>query len=112
MPGRAAPWKQLGLEIVPRTDRGAHVYQLVYKGRPVANTKITVETDLDEATPNLRSDKDGMFTFTPGKSGWYGLVARHTAAEKVEYNGKRFTHRWYWTNLVVQGAPARAKKAP
>jgi len=112
VPEKGSSWEQVGLEFVPRPDRGPNVYQLVYKGRPVAETRVRVDAPSEETLPVLRSDKEGLFTFMPPKPGLYGLTARHTAAEAVEYKGKKYTHRWYWSSLVIQVPAAQDKKGP
>lgn len=107
-------WKELGLEIVPRPDRGPGVYQLLYKGRPLADTTVVAELPGSNAAipPAPRSDKDGLFTFTPAKPGLYGLWARYTVAETNEHNGKRFASRTYRSTLVIEVPPVRDKKGP
>jgi hypothetical protein len=111
-PEKRATWEQLGPEIVPRPDRGPSMYQLVYKGKPIANTRVKVETSGGEVLPRLSSDKEGLFTFAPPNPGVYGFYALYTAAEALEYNGMRFTQRRYWTSLVIQVPTARDKESP
>jgi len=123
VPEKASSWEQLGFEIVPRPDRGAEIYQLLYKGQPVANTKAIPEIP-DETWKQLseteqkqlserQSDKDGLFSFKPPKKpGIYGFRARHVAAEKGEYQGKPFNQRRYFSCLVIQVPAAPVKKSP
>jgi len=115
-PKKGTPWEQLGLELLPRPDRGADVYQAVYKGQPVPNVKVVPECDeqlwkqLNETQKNQLSsqltDKEGLVTFKPPRPGLYALWVRHIFEEKGEHQGRPYSRRRYISCLAFH-APAR-----
>jgi hypothetical protein len=98
--GRAC--EHLGLQILPRPERGAGVYQLVCKGQPVPETRVLAETTGGAALPVLLSDEEGFFTFTPPNPGLYGFRARLTVVEAVEHNARCYPKRCYVNSLIVR----------
>ena len=105
VPGKPQTWDDLGLEILPRPDKGADVYQVLYRGKPVEKLAVELyrpdDTDTDKV-PVFTSDKDGLFTFKAPKPGRYGLLAEQTFDEKGTHAGKPFTRRHYWSTLLVE----------
>lgn len=107
--GQAKSWVRLGVEMLPRLDRGADTYQVLHKGQPVADVRVVVEMP-DDQVATRQSDKEGLFTFKAPRPGLYGFWVRHITKENIERNGKQFTSRRYLSCLVVEvpsPAPAR-----
>jgi len=109
---KVSAWENLGLEILPRPDKGPEVFQVIYQGKPVE--KIDVEVyrpgDLDtDKVPVFRPDKEGLFAFKAPKPGRYGLLAYKEFDEKGTHDGMPFTTRRYTSTLVIEYPPPRAK---
>lgn len=99
--------EEVGLkaEIVPLTRPFAlyagNVFQGVvkFKGKPVANADVEVEfwnADKKVTPPNeyfvaqvVKTDKNGVFTFTVPKSGWWGFSAINVEKKALERDGKK-----------------------
>ncbi len=98
--------RPLGLktEIVPLTRPfgnyagNAFQGQVLLNGRPVAGCDVEVELynrDGRYAAPNdymitqvVRTDPNGIFTYTPPFAGWWGFAALNTSDEKMKHDGE------------------------
>lgn len=94
----------LKMEIIPKT-RPFGLYagnsftgQVLYKGKPLADAEVEVEyynadgqkkpaSEL-HVTQVVKSDANGMFTFTMPWTGWWGFAALHTDDVKIKHQGK------------------------
>jgi cobalt/nickel transport protein len=99
--------EEVGLkaEIVPLTRPFAlyagNVFQgvLKFKGKTVANADVEVEfwnADKKVTAPNdyfftqvVKTDKNGVFTFTVPKAGWWGFSALNSEKKAMEHEGKK-----------------------
>ena len=101
-------FKPVGLkaEIVPlvrpyglwssNTFRGV----VLFKGKPMPNVRVEVEyynkgskikaPDDTYVTQVVRTDKNGIFTYTMPKAGWWGFAALLEDDKKIERNGKKY----------------------
>lgn len=105
--GEEEGWDEaLGLrtEIVPLTRPFANYAgnsfqgQVLLEGKPAPNTVVEVEffnKNKTHAAPNeyfvtqaVKTDANGIFTFTAPWAGWWGFAALNTAAEKMAYKGE------------------------
>jgi hypothetical protein len=109
---KTAAWNLLDLEIVPRSDLGADTYQVLFKGRALANPFVrafATTADLSAAMRRPRTDKEGLFTFTAPTPGVYGFRVLHKTKEPVEHEGKKFAGGWYESTLVIRVPEKREK---
>jgi uncharacterized GH25 family protein len=100
-PGKA--WERLELEIVPRPDRAADAYQVLFKGRPLAGVLVvTHAAGMYLKLPRPRTDKDGLFTFTAPKPGVYGFRVQYKSKEAKAPEGKQPVDQFYASTLVIR----------
>src|SRR5262249_1171150 len=58
--GKGKPWERLELEILPRRDRGADAYQVLFRGQPAADrVVVTYSVEPSSRLPRPRTDKEG-----------------------------------------------------
>jgi cobalt/nickel transport protein len=95
--------EEVGLkaEIVPLTRPfglyAGNVFQgmVKFKGKPVANIEVEVEywnADKKVTVPNeyfitqkVKTDKNGVFTFSPPKAGWWGFSAINSEKQAIQH---------------------------
>jgi hypothetical protein len=109
---KAAASDRLELQVVPRPDLGAHTYQTLFKGKPLANPRIRAYSTVGTLTAEMRlpkTDKDGLFTFAPTSPGVYGFRIQVRTNEAAEHNGVRFAKCWYECTFAFR-VPEEAKK--
>ncbi len=114
-------YKPVGLkaEIVPltrpyglwagNTFRGI----VLFKGKPMPNVRVEIEyfnVGKKVKAPNdsfitqvVRTDKNGIFTYTMPKAGWWGFAALMEDDKEIEKNGKKYPVElgavfWVYTN--------------
>jgi hypothetical protein len=111
-PGKVSAWSDLGLEILPRPDKGLRVFQVLYRGKAVEKSTVQIyrpgDADTDKV-PEFTSDKEGLITLDVPGAGRYGLLVEQEFAEKGTYDGKPFARRRYTSTLVVDVAEPKGK---
>lgn len=109
---RLPPWVELGLEIIPVPEKGADVFQVVYRCKPIEKAEVEVykpgDSDTDKV-PTFTSDKDGLIVLKGLKTGRYGLLVEQEFDEKGTINGQSFTRRSYTSSLVIERTAAPPK---
>ena len=73
---------------------------VLFKGKPAANVRVEIEyynkngkikaPNEDFIPQVVKTDKNGIFTFTMPLSGWWGFAALMTDDKKIERNGKKY----------------------
>ena len=105
--GDEAGWDEpLGIktEIVPLTRPfglyAGNTFQgiVLLDGQPVPGSEVEVEyynKDQKTMAPNnymvtqvIKADKNGVFTYTAPKEGWWGFAALNTSGKKIKYKGQ------------------------
>jgi hypothetical protein len=98
-------WVALGLDILPRPDKGPNIYQVVYRGKPLDKEEVSLyrpgDSDTDKV-PVFTTDKEGLITVKVAKPGRYGLLVGYTVDEKGVHEGQPFTQRSYECSLVIE----------
>jgi uncharacterized GH25 family protein len=104
----AKPWDKLALEIVPQ---GAETFQVLFGGKPVADTEVVVLPPASDRKETLKTDAKGEFMIRFAKPGLYGIRARHVEAKAGEYEGKKYEEVRHYATLVFRVAERQAEKA-
>jgi uncharacterized GH25 family protein len=87
------------VELVPRGKPGAMTFQLMAKGKPVADAEVTV-IEPEGTQKKVKTDANGQTpTFQP--VGKYGVWARYLVREAGEHNGKAYEEIRHYPTLVV-----------
>jgi hypothetical protein len=98
-------WDALGLNILPRPDKGPEMFQVLYRGKPVEKEEVSLyrpgDSDTDKV-PVFTTDKEGLITVKVPKPGRYGLLVGYTVDEKGVHEGQPFTQRSYECSLVIE----------
>jgi hypothetical protein len=109
---KGTAWDRLELQIVPRPDVGAHSFQVLFKGRPLANHRVRAYSTVEPLTGEKRSpttNKDGLFTFVATMPGVYGFRIQQRTNNPVEHAGVKCANCWYETTFVFR-VPGEARK--
>ncbi|MGL6075210.1 MAG: DUF4198 domain-containing protein [Fimbriiglobus sp.] len=87
------------LEIVPSTEAGKTRFQLLAKGKPVADAEGSVMLP-DGTKEKVKTDKDG---YTPAfeKTGRFAAYLKLTEAKAGEHEGKKYEEVRHYATLVV-----------
>lgn len=90
------------LEIVPVTEAGKTRFQLLAKGKPVADAEGSVMLP-DGTKEKVKTDKDG-YTTAFEKTGRYAAYLKQTEAKAGEHDGKKYEEVRHYATLVVDVA--------
>jgi uncharacterized GH25 family protein len=107
--------QELTLDIVPEQKPGGVSATVLWKGKPLAETPVTLIDSTGEMSEEV-TDADGKVFFVVGNSGTIGLMANHTEKDQSgESNGKKYTGKANYATLTINftasgEAPASAAK--
>jgi uncharacterized GH25 family protein len=94
--------EKAALEIVPITESGKTRFQLLAKGKPIADAEATIMIP-DGSKQRVKSDKDG-YTASFEKMGRYGAYFKQNETIAGEYEAKKYQEIWHYATLVVDVA--------
>lgn len=93
--------KELTLDIVPKQKPGGISATLLWEGKPLADSPVTLIDSTGEMSEEV-TDKEGKVFFIVGNSGTIGLMANHTEKDKSgETNGKKYTGKANYATLTL-----------
>ncbi len=99
---------KLPLEIVTKAEGAQTKFQLLFKGKPLADAAGSILLP-DGKKEALKTDKQGWTAGFSGK-GRYGLWLRHTIAQPGEHAGKKYSEERHYATLVGEFSAAPTSK--
>lgn len=98
--------RKLDFEIIPDLAGDTLKLQVLWKGKPAADTQVKASgPGLDET--ELQTDADGQVTLKLAGNGLYSIRARHVEAEAGELKGESYQDSRHYSTLVLPFASAK-----
>lgn len=91
----------LPIEIVPVAADGKIRFQVIAKGKPLAETEVSVAAPKSDKGEKVTTDKEG-FTKAFDAKGTYGLWTRHSENATGEADGMKYEEIRSYATLVVE----------
>lgn len=93
--------KALPIEIVPVPASDKIRFRVIAKGKPLAETEVSVATPKSDKGEKVTTDKEG-FTKAFDAKGTYGLWTRHSENATGEVGGMKYEEVRSYATLVVE----------
>ncbi len=102
---------ELPLEIVPELKGNEVAFKVLWQGKPVAGSQVTVESPVLKERLQGDTDEKGIFRAPLAGAGTYSIRARLIDETPGELDGKAYKSAKHYSTLALQYTPAQVTPA-
>ncbi len=100
--GKQQPDASLTMEVVPHLAREKSQLEVLWKGKPIAGSEVTVVDPSGKDHDPIKTGDDGRITFDLSKPGLYSIRAKWVVDEKGQEGDKKFEKANHYSTLTLR----------